>query len=844
MKLRTFLIIVFSVGALVIKAQPAETTYPGIVIKSGYDNNVSYGPFNIGFSFPYYGNTYTQFYVSSNGLVTFGAGSTDGTEDPIPSVATPNNMLAIFWDDLVIDPSGNILYTTIGAAPNRKLIIQFRNMGFYTGPVYLGTFSAILYESGTIQFQYRVIILPESARAHGADATIGIENSDGSVGIEYAYRNPTAVETGKAISFVPSGPSYIMNTNAMYEGVYLTVNPTLPEPGITTLLSPAQGAVIGASHTFEWSAAEYTSNYSLRVSTNPNLSGATIYNAGSNLSWNVSDLALGQTYYWGVFASNATGTTWCEVRKFTTSSTPPLAGCINIIWAEQNQDKTISLKYTGGDASPKTAIITSLPGQGQLYQFNAGLKGAQITSPQTSVTDPDRNVIYTAPASSGNGIGNFNFKMNDAGGDSPEAMITINVSPPGIPSLLYVARGTGVEIQFDRPMNNPAGKETQFLVEVNGSPVDVTSANLKPGDNTTIVLTLASPLSGGESVNVSYTQGDATATTGGVLLSFTSVSVTLLAQSINFPDITPKKYGAPDYAPGATAPGGAVTYSSSNLSIATIVSNKVRFTGVGTITITARQAGSATYAPARFERPLIVGKGDQVITFNALTAKTYGDDDFLLTATSSSGLPVSFASDNSLVAAVAGNNVQINGAGSAIITASQSGNSLWNPAPDVPQTLTVNKVTLTVTAADATKPYLDPIPSFTFTIEGFINGETQSVIDVLPVASTTATAASDVGEYPITVSGGSDNNYDFSFVDGNLTITIINQTITFGEIPSTLVMGTPFEIPATSTSGLTVSFESQNTNIATITGNTLTGIARGTVNIRAFNARKYQLSAG
>ena len=123
-------------------AQPPETIYQGTVIKAGYADDVAYGPFNIGFNFTYFGNSYSQFYVSSNGLVLF-------TDDPlniskdevaIPNSGAPNNFIAAFWDDLVVDATGKILYTTIGAAPNRKLIIQFTNMGFYRPSNLYGNF--------------------------------------------------------------------------------------------------------------------------------------------------------------------------------------------------------------------------------------------------------------------------------------------------------------------------------------------------------------------------------------------------------------------------------------------------------------------------------------------------------------------------------------------------------------------------------------------------------------------------------------------------------------------------------------------------------------------------------
>jgi hypothetical protein len=437
-------------------SQPPETIYPGKAIKTGYAFNETYGPFNIGFTFNFYGASYTQFYASSNGVISFGTDIIDVSEDPIPTAASPNNFIAPFWDYLAIDGSGQILYSTIGAAGNRILIVQFRNMGFYAGPVYMGTFSVILYEtSNEIQIQYRSIILPTSTTAHGGSATIGIENADGSSGVQYAYHNPSAIAPGQAILFTPSGSTYNMEPDAIYEPVYLTTNLTLPEPGIVNLVSPPQDATIGTEHTFKWNAASNTQNYSFRISANSNLSNAIVTDLGVDNSFHVSGLTPGTTYYWGVFASNATGTTWCEVRKFTASSAPPLLAVPTTYWAEQTRDTVIYLYYTGGDAGSKTAIIASLPAQGSLYQYNAGVRGPQITSVPANVTDAERRVIYASPSGFGNGIGNFNFKMHDATGDSPEALITINVSPRGIPRVMNVAKGTGVEIQLDRKMADP-----------------------------------------------------------------------------------------------------------------------------------------------------------------------------------------------------------------------------------------------------------------------------------------------------------------------------------------------------------------------------------------------------
>ena len=86
-------------------------------------------------------------------------------------------------------------------------------------------------------------------------------------------------------------------------------------------------------------------------------------------------------------------------------------------------------------------------------------------------------------------------------------------------------------------------------------------------------------------------------------------------------------------------------------------------------------------------------------------------------------------------------------------------------------TLTVTKAALSVTAVDKTKLYGSAVPSLTFTTSGLVNNET--VAQVLTGGlTTTATAASAVGNYPITVGTlASNSNYALTFVNGNLAVT-------------------------------------------------------------------------
>src|SRR5260221_298333 len=86
------------------------------------------------------------------------------------------------------------------------------------------------------------------------------------------------------------------------------------------------------------------------------------------------------------------------------------------------------------------------------------------------------------------------------------------------------------------------------------------------------------------------------------------------------------------------------------------------------------------------------------------------------------------------------------------------------------KTLTISKVMLTATANDAGRHYGAPNPSLTARYSGFVNGENSPVIDTPPTVATTATTASPVGSYGITISGGTDKNYNFNYVPGTLTI--------------------------------------------------------------------------
>lgn len=107
--------------------------------------------------------------------------------------------------------------------------------------------------------------------------------------------------------------------------------------------------------------------------------------------------------------------------------------------------------------------------------------------------------------------------------------------------------------------------------------------------------------------------------------------------------------------------------------------------GTHTITIRATDNCGAT-TDASFT--LTVNKADQTIAFGSLADRAVGDPDFAVSATATSGLPVSLVAGGQCTLN-GGNTVHITGAGSCTITASQAGDSNFNPAPDVAQSFTI-----------------------------------------------------------------------------------------------------------------------------------------------------------
>src|ERR1043166_7913098 len=114
-------------------------------------------------------------------------------------------------------------------------------------------------------------------------------------------------------------------------------------------------------------------------------------------------------------------------------------------------------------------------------------------------------------------------------------------------------------------------------------------------------------------------------------------------QDITFASLPGKAFGDADFAVAAAASSSLpVTLAATGTCV--LSGTTVHITGVGSCTITASQAGDATFNPAlAVAQTFAIAKGAQTISFGPLARKRFGNADFAVGASASSGLPVSFA---------------------------------------------------------------------------------------------------------------------------------------------------------------------------------------------------------
>jgi hypothetical protein len=156
-------------------------------------DNLNAGFFPIGFSFPFFGNQFTMFRMSTNGWISF----TNSTSASAANVALPNaaggvpeNLLAVFWDDLDFAGTPRAWYHTNGS----RLVVQYQDVRRVGEPGSSNTFEVVLTPDGSILYQY------DTMSSFVGSATVGIQNATRDDALQVSF-NQNYVHNGLAIRF-------------------------------------------------------------------------------------------------------------------------------------------------------------------------------------------------------------------------------------------------------------------------------------------------------------------------------------------------------------------------------------------------------------------------------------------------------------------------------------------------------------------------------------------------------------------------------------------------------------------------------------------------------------------
>ncbi|MEA3309410.1 MAG: hypothetical protein U9Q70_07855, partial [Chloroflexota bacterium] len=137
------------------------------------------GPIEVGFSFKYYENIYSQLYISRFGFVTFNDNSIYNSQSRIPSPEKPDDVIAPHWVP-AYNVNGYVRYLKGGTAPNRWFIVEWNRLesdccGDDAAEEY--TFEVILHENGDVVFQYGTMTVDGGwlCQASGIEDSTGLD---------------------------------------------------------------------------------------------------------------------------------------------------------------------------------------------------------------------------------------------------------------------------------------------------------------------------------------------------------------------------------------------------------------------------------------------------------------------------------------------------------------------------------------------------------------------------------------------------------------------------------------------------------------------------------------------
>jgi len=181
----------------------------------------------IGFTFCFWGNRYTEFYIGSNGWIGFTAGQTTAfVPQLIPNngALTPRNAIFSPFHDLRPDitpplPLTHIRYYTTGVAPYRRLVVSWTDLPMYQCTMIRSSQQIIIYETTNI-IQTNITKKSNCIPWVGGKATHGLHNINGTQAVVVNTRNASLWSinpNGESWVFIPDFCCTVYNTEIIIE---------------------------------------------------------------------------------------------------------------------------------------------------------------------------------------------------------------------------------------------------------------------------------------------------------------------------------------------------------------------------------------------------------------------------------------------------------------------------------------------------------------------------------------------------------------------------------------------------------------------------------------------------
>jgi hypothetical protein len=171
-------------------------------------------PISIGFNFPFYENKYSEIFVSTNGMITFGDENDAFENRDIPRDTLPNNYIAPFWDDLLFHNHSAAYYKSGIDGQGKYFVVEWYQVSRLDTQTDTLTFEVILRENGDILFQYQQL------NGKLDESTVGIEDQEGIDGNIYIY-NYSGLKTTDAVFFDYPSPDARAKIYPLYQGGFI-----------------------------------------------------------------------------------------------------------------------------------------------------------------------------------------------------------------------------------------------------------------------------------------------------------------------------------------------------------------------------------------------------------------------------------------------------------------------------------------------------------------------------------------------------------------------------------------------------------------------------------------------